>query len=71
MIQKQVEELGKHMRAYSEYHGKVAKNLSTTVNQFNLSSNELRKVSKDINKITAGKGGEVIEIEVVDTPAIG
>ncbi|HRH31944.1 MAG TPA: DNA recombination protein RmuC [bacterium] len=70
MIQKQVEELGKHMRAYSEYHGKVAKNLSTTVNQFNLSSNELRKVSKDVNKITAGKGGEVIEIEVVDTPVI-
>ncbi len=70
MIQKQVEELGKHMRAYSEYHGKVAKNLATTVNQFNLSSSELRKVSKDVNKITAGKGGEVIEIEAIDTPAI-
>ncbi len=70
MIQKQVEELGKHMRAYSEYHGKVAKNLSTTVNQFNLSSSELRKVSKDVNKITNGKGGEVIEIEVVDTPIL-
>jgi DNA recombination protein RmuC len=70
VIQKQVEELGKHMRAYSEYHGKVAKNLATTVNQFNLSSSELRKVSKDVNKITAGKGGEVIEIEAIDTPAI-
>ncbi len=70
MIQKQVEELGKHMRAYSEYHGKVAKNLSTTVNQFNLSSSELRKVSKDVNKITNGKGGEVIEIEAVDTPIL-
>ena len=70
MIQKQVEELGKHMRAYSEYHGKVAKNLSTTVNQFNLSSSELRKVSKDVNKITNGKCGEVIEIEAVDTPIL-
>lgn len=70
MIQKQVEELGKHMRAYSEYHGKVAKNLSTTVNQFNLSSGELRKISKDINKITVGKGGEVIETEVVELPVL-
>jgi DNA recombination protein RmuC len=70
MIQKQVEELAKHMRAYSEYHSKVAKNLSTTVNQFNLSSGELRKISKDVNKITNGQGGEVIEIEAVDTPVL-
>ncbi len=70
MIQKQVEELGKHMRAYAEYHSKTAKNLSTTVNQFNLASGELKKMSKDVNKITAGQGGEVIEIEAVDRPLV-
>ena len=68
MIQKQVEELGKHMRGFSEYHGKVAKNLATTVNQFNLASGELKKMSKDVNKITGTKGGEVIEIESVERP---
>lgn len=69
LIRKQVEELGKHMRAYSEYHGKVAKNLSTTVNQFNLASGELRKISKDVAKITDGGIAEVIEIDMVEKPS--
>lgn len=69
-IQKEVEKLGKHMRAYSEYHGSVANHLTKAVNQFNLSSGELRKVSKDILKITEGKSGEVIEVETVDRPMV-
>ncbi|MFZ2681731.1 MAG: DNA recombination protein RmuC [Patescibacteria group bacterium] len=70
MIQKQVEELGKHVRAYADYHSKVGKHLNTTVSQFNQSSSELRKISKDVNKITAGKGGEVLDLELVDSPVI-
>lgn len=69
-IQIEVEKLGKHMRAYSEYHGSVAGHLTKTVNQFNLSTGELRKISKDITKITEGKSGEVIEIELVDRPMV-
>ena len=69
-IQKEVEKLGKHMRAYSEYHASLAGHLSKAVGQFNLSSVELKKVSKDIIKITDGKSGEVIEIETLDRPAI-
>lgn len=70
MIQKEVEKLGKHMRAYSEYHSSLAGHLSKAVGQFNLSTTELKKVSKDILKITEGKSGEVIEIETVDRPII-
>jgi DNA recombination protein RmuC len=69
-IQKEVEKLGKHLRAYSEYHGSVAGHLTKVVNQFNLSTGELRKVSKDIIKITEGKSGEVIEVELVDRPMV-
>ncbi len=69
MILKQVEELGKHMRAYAEYHGKVAKNLSQTVNQFNLADGELRKINKDVNKITGSKA-EVIDMQIIEKPMI-
>lgn len=70
IIQQQVGELGKHVRAYHDYHGKVAKNLATTVNQFNLSSGELKKITKDVAKITQTDIVEAIEIEVVEKPAV-
>ncbi len=70
IIQQQVGELGKHVRAYADYHGKVAKNLATTVNQFNLSGGELKKIVKDVSKITQTDIVEALEIEVVDKPAL-
>lgn len=60
-IIKRVAELGKHFRSYSELHGKLGKNLGTVVNQFNQSSNELRKVGRDVSKITEGKATDFIE----------
>ena len=41
-IIKQVAELGKHFNAYTDYHKRVGNNLGIAVNQFNLSSGELR-----------------------------
>lgn len=68
-IIKQVAELGKHFGAYAEYHKKLGGNLSTVVNQFNLSTGELGKVKKDINKIATGSiGDEVVEVLSVDRP---
>ena len=69
-IIKRVGELGKHFRSYAEYHGKLGKNLSTVVNQFNSSSNELKKVSKDVVKITSGTLDEVVETENVEKPLL-
>jgi DNA recombination protein RmuC len=68
LIQQQVGELAKHMRAYNEYHGKVAKNLATTVNQFNLSTSELRKIGKDVSRITKSDSVEMLEIDIVERP---
>ncbi len=69
-IVKRVGELGKHFAQYSDYHERIGKNLGVVVNQFNLSSGELKKVNKDIAKITDGSMDNFIEAEVVDKPAI-
>ncbi|MCA9385006.1 MAG: DNA recombination protein RmuC, partial [Candidatus Magasanikbacteria bacterium] len=36
-IVKRIDELGKHLKAYEEYHGKLGNSLATTVNHFNTS----------------------------------
>lgn len=69
-IIKRVAELGKHIKSYSDYHDRLGKNLGTVVNQYNSASNELRKVSKDVTKITAGAVEDVIEIDEVTKPQI-
>ena len=65
-ISKQVELLGRHLRAYETYFTKVGNSLGTTVNHYNTAQRELAKVDKDVMKIT----GEAIGIEggVVEKP---
>lgn len=53
-IRKNVEDLQKHLRSYEEYHGKIGNALSTTVNHFNASSKEFKKIDKDVMRITGG-----------------
>ena len=69
-IIKRVSELGKHVNSYSDYHERLGKNLGTVVNQYNSSSNELRKVSKDVSKITSGTLDNIIETDEVIKPQI-
>ncbi len=62
-IIKRVDELGKHLKSYEEYHGKMGNALATTVNHFNASNKELRKIDKDVMRITKdGIGIEQIEL---------
>ncbi|MFT7557987.1 MAG: DNA recombination protein RmuC [Planctomycetota bacterium] len=67
-IQKRVGELGRHLSAYESYHEKLGKNLSTTVNHFNASTKEFKKIDKDMLRIT----GEAIEIsqELIENPQL-
>ncbi len=51
-IVQRVGELGKHLKAYEEYHNKLGNNLATVVNQYMYSSKELKKVDKDVMRIT-------------------
>lgn len=51
-IIKRVDDLGTHLKKYEEYHAKLGSSLGTVVNHYNHSTKELKKVDKDILRIT-------------------
>ena len=53
-IQKQAEHLMRHLKAYEDYHNKIGKNLEASINAYSDASGELKKIDKDIFKITDG-----------------
>jgi DNA recombination protein RmuC len=65
-IIKRVEGLGKHISAYDEYFKKLGNSLSTTVNAYNLAGKELKKIDKDVIKITGAESA--IETLQLDSP---
>ena len=56
-IIKHVENLGKHIKTYEEFHGKLGNSLSTVINHYSASSKELKKIDKDVLKITGTGAG--------------
>lgn len=56
-IVKRVEELGKHLKAYEEYHNKMGNSLNTVVNHYTSSGKELKKVDKDVLRISGESAG--------------
>ncbi len=66
LIQKRVGELQRHIASYEEYMKKLGGHLGITVNTYNTAYKELRKIDKDVTRIT-GKKGE-IEVLEVDRP---
>lgn len=65
-IIKRVEELGKHLKSFDEYHIKLGNSLSTVVNHYNSSNKELKKIDKDVLRI-AGASPELSSL-VIDKP---
>jgi Cu/Ag efflux protein CusF len=65
-----VSDLSRHFNVFREAHAKMGKNLSLAVSHFNSSTDELKKMDKDVAKITNGTGETAIEVEVVERPAI-
>lgn len=61
-IIKRVEDLGKHIKSYEDYHQKLGNSLGVTVSHFNASYKELKKVDKDVLRIT----GEAVSIEPLE-----
>jgi len=62
-IIKKVEDLGKHLKSYDEYHNKLGNALGTVVNHYNSSNKELKKIDKDVLRI-AGTSPELALLEV-------
>lgn len=67
-IVKRVDELGKHLKSYEEYHNKLGNSLSTAVNHWNGSGKEFKKIDKDVMRITGSAVGiETLSIERPET----
>ncbi|MEK7564101.1 MAG: DNA recombination protein RmuC [Patescibacteria group bacterium] len=62
-IIKKVEDLGKHLKAYDEHHNKLGNSINTVVNHYNASNKELKKIDKDVLKIS-GSSPEILLLEV-------
>ncbi len=67
-IIKRVEDLGKHLKSYDEYHNKLGNALGTVVNHYNASNKELKKIDKDVLRI-AGSSPELNLLEI-DKPKL-
>jgi DNA recombination protein RmuC len=65
-IVKRVEELGNHLKKYEEYHTKLGVSLGTVVNHYNNAGKELRKVDKDVLRITGTS--PALEASLLDHP---
>lgn len=65
-IMKKVEDLGKHLNAYSEYHTKLGNAINTVSNHYNASNKELKKIDKDVTRIS----GVSPEIGLLETEKI-
>ncbi len=57
-IIKKVEDLGKHLKSFDEYHLKLGNALKTVVNHYDASGKELKKIDKDVLRI-AGTSPEL------------
>lgn len=62
-IIKKVEDLGKHLKSYDEYHNKLGNALGTVVNHYNASNKELKKIDKDVLRI-AGSSPQLSVLEL-------
>ena len=60
-IVKRVDDLGKHLKSYEEYHNKLGNSLGTVVSHFNNTSKEFKKLDKDVTRIT----GNAVDIETL------
>ncbi len=67
-IRQRVEELGKHIGAYESYMAKLGGALGTTVNHFNSAYKELKKVDKDVLRVTGVSAG--FETQTLDKPSL-
>ena len=61
-IIKKVGDLGKHLKSFDEYHNKLGNALATAVNHYNTSGRELKKIDKDVLRVT-GSSPEISLLE--------
>lgn len=70
-IKKNIDKLSNHLNAYKVAHDSLGKTIGTVVNHYNKSSNEFKKIDKDVLKISDGKSSIGFEPELLDKPQLG
>ncbi len=68
-ISKNVEALGRHIKAYEDYYKKLGSSLSTTVNHWNTGYKELGKIEKDVVCITKDEAMG-LEVDSIERPLL-
>ena len=66
VIIKRVQDLDRHLKAYSGYFSKIGNHLGTAVNSYNTAYKELAKIDKDVLKVTGESSG--IKAELLEKP---
>ena len=69
-ILKNIDKLSNHLNAYKDSHDRLGKTISTVVNHYNKSSNEFKKIDKDVTKISGGTKSVDFEPQLLDKPNI-
>jgi len=69
IIMGRIKELGRHLNAYSEHFEKLGKNLGVTVNSYNTTAKEFKKIDKDIYRLTEGETGNSYDPLLIERPS--
>ncbi len=69
-ILKNINKLSNHLNAYKDSHDRLGKTIGTVVNHYNKSSNEFKKIDKDVTKISEGNSSINFEPQLLDKPNI-
>ena len=69
-ILKNVEKLSSHLNSYKTYHDKLGNTIGTVVNHYNKSSQEFKKIDKDVTKLSAGTNSVGFDVELLEKPKL-
>ena len=69
-ILKNVGKLSNHLNAYKTYHDKLGNSLGVAVGHYNTSTNEFKKIDKDIIKISSRNSNINITSEEIERPLL-
>ena len=69
-ILKNVGKLSNHLNAYKTYHDKLGNSLGIAVGHYNNSTNEFKKIDKDVVKISSGNSNLNITSEEIERPLL-
>lgn len=65
-----IQKLSNHLNSYKDSHDKLGKSLGVTVNHYNKSTTEFKKIDKDVLKLSDGKDGINFNEEFIEQPKI-